>query len=387
MSDLGTVEPMVQGGPLGWEPLPAPRGRRPLPWMLAALVLAVVLAVGTRLTLPYYALAPGGARQVDDLIKVPPDKAVSPRGRILLATVALGPVTGFEIVADWLNHDVSVVPRKEILGNTPPGQLRQENLQEMDESKESAVVAALRRLGYAVPRQGAGALISFVQDGSPAAGRLRVGQVITAIDGKATRSSEDAVTIIRSRHPGDTVTVQLDPADGSPARAEAFVLGSRDAPQPSCPPGPSGAARPQPRGFLGVSLATRNGHYDLPFPVSIDSAGIGGPSAGLAFSLGVIDELTRAELAAGGSVAVTGTIGPDGVVGDVGGVAQKTVAVRRAGARAFLVPCDEYGEARAHAGSHLQVIPVATLDDALAALGQLGANLTALPAPSRTAQD
>ena len=215
MSDLGTVEPMLQGGPLGWDPLPARRGRRRLPWFLAAFVLAVALVVGTRVNLPYYAISPGEARQVDDLIKVPGDKAVTPHGRILLTTVALGQVRGFEILADWLNRDVSVVPEKQILGTTPRGQLRQQNVQEMDESKEAAVVAALRRLGYNVPQRGAGALISFVQDGSPAAGRLKVGQVITAVDGKPTTSSEDAVSVIRSHRPGDTVTVQVDPADGS----------------------------------------------------------------------------------------------------------------------------------------------------------------------------
>jgi PDZ domain-containing protein len=386
MSDLGTVEPMLQGGPLGWDPLPAHRGRRRLPWFLAAFVLAVVLVVGTRVNLPYYAISPGEARQVDDLIKVPADKAVTPHGRILLTTVALGQVRGFEILADWLNRDVSVVPEKQILGTTPRGQLRQQNVQEMDESKEAAVVAALRRLGYNVPQRGAGALISFVQDGSPAAGRLKVGQVITAVDGKPTTSSEDAVSVIRSHRPGDTVTVQVDPADGSAVRTEPFTLGSRDAPPTSCPQGSAGVTRLSPRAFLGVSLATRNGHYDLPFPVTIDSAGIGGPSAGLAFSLGVIDELTRADLAGGGSVAVTGTIQPDGVVGEVGGVVQKTAAVRRTAARTFLVPCGEYKQAQAHAGSHLRVIPVATLDDALVTLGHLGANLAALPPAARTAQ-
>jgi PDZ domain-containing protein len=386
MSDLDTVEPMLQAGPLAWAPLPARHGRRRLPWAIAASVLVVVLLVGTRVTLPYYAISPGEARQVDDLIKLPSDKAVAPRGRILLTTVALGPVRGFEIVADWLNRDVSVVPEKQILGNTPRGQLRQQNLQEMDESKEAAAVAALRRLGYTVPERGAGALISFVQDGSPAAGRLKVGQVLTAVDGKPTGSSEDAVAVIRAHRPGDTVTVQVDPADGSPPRTEVFALGSRETPPSSCPQGSAPATKAPPRAFLGVSLATRNGHYELPFPVTIDSAGIGGPSAGLAFSLGVIDELSRAELAAGGSVAVTGTIQPDGVVGEVGGVVQKTAAVRRTGARAFLVPCGEYKQAQAHAGSHLRVVPVATLDDALLALGHLGANLAALPPPTRTAQ-
>src|SRR5207237_5482248 len=149
-------------------------------------------------------------------------------------------------------------------------------------------------------------------------------------------------------------TVQVDPADGSAVRTEPFTLGSRDAPPTSCPQGSAGVTRLSPRAFLGVSLATRNGHYDLPFPVTIDSAGIGGPSAGLAFSLGIIDELTRADLAGGGSGAVTGTIQPDGAVGEGGGAFQNEAAGGGTGARPGLVPCGESQPAQAHAGSTAQ---------------------------------
>ena len=85
-------------------------------------------------------------------------------------------------------------------------------------------------------------------------------------------------------------------------------------------------------------------------------------------------------------MAVTGTIQPDGAVGEVGGVPQKTAAVRSSGARVFLVPCGEYKQAQSHAGSHLRIVPVTTLDEALLALGHMGANLAALPPPTRSAQ-
>jgi PDZ domain-containing protein len=127
-----------------------------------------------------------------------------------------------------------------------------------------------------------------------------------------------------------------------------------------------------------VSAATKEQKFDLPFGISINAGPIGGPSAGLAFTLGVIDALGNGSLTGGHLVAATGTIDLDGVVGPVGGVVQKTVAVRDAGAEVFLVPTDEYQEAVRHAGSHLRIVRVATLAAALLALQQLGGDLSAL---------
>ena len=105
--------------------------------------------------------------------------------------------------------------------------------------------------------------------------------------------------------------------------------------------------------------------------MNIDLRQVGGPSGGLAFTLAVLDVLTPGELTGGVPIGVTGTIDLDGNVGPVGGVAQKTATVRRAGAKLFLVPSDEYTEARAHAGKGLRVARADTLDQALAVLATL----------------
>jgi PDZ domain-containing protein len=116
--------------------------------------------------------------------------------------------------------------------------------------------------------------------------------------------------------------------------------------------------------------------------VSIDSGQVGGPSAGLAFTLGLIDKLSAGELTGGRTVAATGTIDVDGFVGDVGGVPQKTAAVIASGASVFLVPANEFDEATARAGTRLEVVKVDTLKDALSALGRLGGDVAALGAAS-----
>ena len=106
--------------------------------------------------------------------------------------------------------------------------------------------------------------------------------------------------------------------------------------------------------------------------MEIDSGSVGGPSAGLAFTLAILDRLTEGDLTGPNKVAVTGTIRLDGSVGPVGGVVQKTEAAVRAGARAFLVPPDEYADARRAARGRLRIIQVSTVDEALAALRRLG---------------
>jgi PDZ domain-containing protein len=133
------------------------------------------------------------------------------------------------------------------------------------------------------------------------------------------------------------------------------------------------------RAYLGVRLATKDLSFDFPFAVDVQSDRIGGPSAGLAFALEVIDLITEGELTGGIEVATTGTIELDGSVGKVGGVAQKTMAVNGSAATLFLVPTGEADAARRFADDDVTVAAVDTLDDALAALAAVGGNGLALP--------
>ena len=369
--DMDTIDPMVVPAPLSWDPSPEPRSWRWLRWALPAFVALVVLLGALQVSLPYYALAPGSARQVNDLIRVPGDRKFPPRGRVLLSTVSLRQVNVLEGLLGWLDPDVDVLPEDQVLGTTPRDEFTQQNLQLMDDSKQVAVVVALRRLGYPVAEHGKGALVVQVEKGSPADGRLAQGEVITAVDGRPASLSHEVVAGIRGHRPGEIVRLGVQGLDGA-GRVEELALARR-------PDGGSEA------GFLGVLLRTKEQRFDYPFDVGIDSGTIGGPSAGLAFTLGILDTLSMGELTGGKKVAVTGTIEIDGSVGDVGGVVQKTAAVRAAGADIFLVPPGEYDEARAHGGRSLEVVKVATLDDAIAALARLGGDISALgKAPAGT---
>jgi PDZ domain-containing protein len=129
-----------------------------------------------------------------------------------------------------------------------------------------------------------------------------------------------------------------------------------------------------------VQLEDRIVDYDLPVDITIDSGNIGGPSAGLAFTLAVLDVLTPGDLTGGRKVAVTGTMALDGTVGPVGGGAQKALTVRNAGYDTFLVPPDELAEVQELVGEDVEVIAVGSLDEALAALASIGGNAGSLVA-------
>jgi PDZ domain-containing protein len=371
-----TIDPMVQDGPPEQSPPSARPSRRPRRLITLAVVVVVLVAgyiVAVHNTSKLYAEAPGSASPVAPLITIKgPVKAYTHQGSIRFVTVSLRTVGPFDYVFDKLNSDVTIVSQRQLLGSAKPSQLNQVDAVQMQTSTQAAVVVALRRLGYSVSINNVGAEVLEVEARSPADGHLVPGDVITAYDGMPTPTAQALVNDIHARRPGDVAKITVQPPTG-PQRVETITLGS-------FPPPPPGQGSAPSYGFVGISTGTKQS-ANLPVNVSIDPGNVGGPSAGLAFTLGVIDALSSGDLTGGRKVAVTGTIDGDGNVGDVGGVPQKTVAVRNAGAVAFLVPKVEYQTALKKAGSKLKVIPVSTLDDALNALASLGGDLHALPPP------
>ena len=347
----------------------APRRRR----LWLAPVIAFVLAASATVALftvsiPYVSLSPGSATPVNNLIEVPEDQLHDATGEILFTTVSLADSKLIDAVTAWFDDDVELVDREVFYPpNTTREEFRDFNLEAMRSSERTAVVVALRKLGYDIKETGSGVLVVTVVEDTAASGHLEAGDTIVAIDGNPVTVSSDLRNAIIGRAPGATVELRVTGPDGA-SRTEQIVLGELD-----------GAA------FLGVQLLTKDQEFTMPFEIDIDTGRVGGPSAGLAFTLAVLEKLTPGELTGGRKVAVTGTIEIDGTVGEVGGVAQKAAAVREHGADVFLVPPGEFAEAQGAAGENLEVIAVANLDEALAALGRLGGNVQAL-APPTTSQ-
>jgi PDZ domain-containing protein len=360
-TSLEPGESPATAGPTG------PRGR---PWrrrLLIALVIVIVAALigSTIYHLDQLALGPGEALAVTGqhgLISIPSKPTHPIEGRILLTTVSVSPVRAIDWVFDKLNSNVSLVPVSEVYGDLSSSEFQQYDAAAMTLSQQSATVVALRQLGYQV-QEHEGATIVEVQPGSPAAkAGVSLGAVLVAVDDQPVASAAQAVAAIEAHRPGQEVRFTFESPSGGAPRTVSVTL----------------AARPHHPGEGYVGIAVADGPwFQLPFRVDVASAGIGGPSAGLAFTLGIIDELTSGDLTGGRTVAATGVMNLNGTVGDVGGVAQKTIAVRQAGASVFLVPTQEYRTAESRAGPHLRVVAVADVAQALSVLEHLGGHVAA----------
>jgi len=328
-------------------------------------VLTTVFVVSLLLHVPYVIEGPGSVEPVQPLVSVPAGHDFPTEDRINLVTVTVDTdVTLFEKVVADRSSDKHVVPAQEVLA----GQTREENdrLNEvlMRQSKDAAVLVALSRLGYHVTPTQTGALIDSIEHGAPADGVVQVGDTIVAVDGQPIASRDALIAALAARKPGDRVTFTVQEPAGA-SRDVAVTLAEH--------PDKPGT------GFFGVGVEDRLDYPSLPFDVSIDSQRIGGPSAGLAFTLGLLDELTPGDLTGGKEIAATGTIAADGTVGQIGGIEQKVITVHRAGIRYFLVPVEDAPEAMRAAPSDLTIVPVHTLSDALQFLTTLGGS--GLPPP------
>jgi PDZ domain-containing protein len=351
------------------------RPKRRRRWWIALAVLATLLisaVIGASLIeVPYYGIAPGDARPIAPRIEVTGAPRFSSEGEVLFVTVSVPRLTALGAVVGWLDPDVDVVPERDILGDQSPEENRETNLRLMGYSKDFATYVALEKLGYEVRVSDGGVVIdslcmAFRNDGScqqeaPAATTLEEGDLITAIDNRPVNLAGDIAPALTGRAPGATVTVIVRREGESEPLALPVVLTK---------------AEDDGRTILGIlpnPSPPDTIKFEFPVNVSIDSGAVGGPSAGLAFTLALIDELTPGDLTAGKKIAATGTISPSGTVGPIGGLPQKTVAVEREGAEVFLVPKAEVAEAEAKAeGTGLKVVGVDTLDDALLALKAAG---------------
>ncbi len=348
--------------------------------MIVAVVVAAFVVVADRVTLGYYAISPGQAEDVSGLVHVPAGLAHHVVGRVLLTDVELTQVTLLNALPNVLSSDTDLVPSAEVLGPyTPPAQLDAQGFLEMAQSQAAAKAVALTTLGYHVGSTDAGTLVFSVVPGSPASGALQVAQIVTAVDGRPTPTACTFVAALHDLAAGTRVRLAVEQSTVTPQavlRPGPTVVRTVTLARPRPGTGASGCPGVEgpPRGFLGVSVETQE-DFTYPFPVHVSTTEIGGPSAGLAMTLGIIDKLGGGRLTGGRAVAATGTIDPSGAVGDVSGVPQKTVAVEQAGATTFLVPPQELAAARSKATSTLRVLPVSSLRQALTDLVRLGGHL------------
>ena len=318
------------------------------------------------------ALKPGSARPTDDRVAVTDLTIFEPEGEILFTTVAIDDQV---TISDWVRsvRDDAVVlrTREQVFGTRTAAEQRERNLQLMAASKDSAIVAALEYLGVeAIVESGVG-FNGVVADG-PVDGLIEVGELIIGLDDQLVTGLDSLIERLEQVEPGDPATLTLEDLETGQIRTQEFVYGTHPDPERS-------------GGFIGIEdITIRAVDAELPFDIQIDSGSIGGPSAGLAFTLTLIDLLTEGELTGGNRVAVTGTITGGGTVGNVGGVAQKAAAAEEQGAVMFIVPVESVADAESTTDS-LDIVGVSTLGEALEALASLGGDIDELALDVSTA--
>ncbi|MFC7549470.1 PDZ domain-containing protein [Plantactinospora sp. GCM10030261] len=333
--------------------------------VLLGAVITALLSVGVLTApIPYVVLGPGptvntlGSADDKQVIEVDGRQTSTSAGQLRLTTVGVQPeVKLLGAVAGWFSPDEAVVPRELIY---PPGQSREQvderNKEDFVASQSSAETAALRELGYPVQ-----VVVKAVTPGGPSADQLRPGDQITAVDGQPVSTARGLTELIRAKPAGTRFVINYLRGDGTgsatgsgaPRTAEVTTRA-----EPGEPP------------RIGVEIEQKQPH---PFQLKINLADIGGPSAGLMFALGIIDKLEPEDLTGGQVIAGTGTIDDEGKVGPIGGIPQKLVGAKRAGAKVFLVPADNCAEATANPQSGLALLRIGTLDEALDALETLRA--------------
>jgi PDZ domain-containing protein len=313
-------------------------------------VVGVVALVGLVFALNFYrlpvvALSPGPMEDVLARLKVEGSRVYDSEGKLYLTSVGIDDnVRFYEALLDMANRDVQLVPRAQLYPEEQDSaEIDKENVALMDRSKETATVVALRQVGYKI--EPSGVEVTEVVAGAPADGKLRAGDEILAADGHLVDSTDEVRKAITGHKPGERVAFRVERGKGE-KNVSVEVQEVED----------------QPR--VGVLL--RDLFPDLPVKVSIQTQNnIGGPSAGLMFTLSIIDKLTREDLTGGRRIAGTGEIALDGSVLPVGGVGEKLIAVHRLGVTTFLIPAENCAGVKGQVPDGLRLVKVSKVDDAL----------------------
>jgi PDZ domain-containing protein len=325
--------------------------------MMVALVPIIVFGVLlAAVPVPYVALGPGptfdtlGEFDGKPVVAIEGTAVKQTSGHLNMTTVSQRDgLTLGQALAFWGSGDDQLVPRDLVF---PPEKSRDdiEKSQNADfqRSEDNAEYAALNYLKY--PEA---VTVEKVTDPGPSVGKLQPGDALDAVNGTPTPTIESFTSLLKATKPGEEIVIDY--------RRKAGTAGPQD-----------GTARitlghndDRDYGYLGV--AVQDAPW-APFNVDFNLANIGGPSAGLMFSLAVVDKLTTGDLNGSKFIAGTGTIGPDGTVGPIGGITHKMSSAQEAGATVFLVPAENCDEARTATGNTMELVKAENLTQTVEAL-------------------
>jgi PDZ domain-containing protein len=311
---------------------------------------------------PYVMTSPGPVfntvGEVNDveLISISGTQTYPTEGELDFTTVSEfgGPQEGldmFQAIWGWISPDRRVVPRESVY---PEGETEAENtarnVEAFNTSQSYAIAAAMNYLEQPVNEQ---VIVTSVGIDAPAKDKLRAGDEVLAVDGAVITTPEQVVDAVRSKPIGTDLNFSIM---RSGSKLEIVVTSS------ARPDDPATEQDEATIPYVGVGVDV---NYSAEFDIKFGVTGVGGPSAGTMFAIGIIDKLTPGALTQGKIIAGTGTIDPEGNVGEIGGIQQKLIGARDAGAVLFLAPEDNCDEVVGHIPDGLTVAAVASLEDAM----------------------
>jgi Lon-like protease len=336
-----------------------------LPLVLALIIVAWVVP------LPYSVYRPGvtinvlghGSPDGKPIVQISGHPVYRDGGQLRMTTVSVTRrdtrLGLWSLMQAWFDRDAAVYPKAAVYPDLKGDEQSDETAgaAEMTSSQDTATAVALTELGYHVTQM---VEVVGVQPKAPADGNLKPHDLIEKVNGTAVTSPEEAVAAIQKTPAGEAV--------------DLTVLRDGTSTQVSFTPGEKNG-----KPYLGVSVGLG---YKFPFHVEVDiDPQIGGPSAGLMFSLAIYDTLTPGSLTDGKAIAGTGEIDPDGTVAPIGGIQQKIPAALHAGAKLFLVPSSNCPDAVGSDHGSMRLVKVTTMDSAVKAIQTWAKDPTAkLPA-------
>nr|PZN05853.1 MAG: signal protein PDZ [Bacillota bacterium] len=298
----------------------------------------------------YTIVAPGVTVDLKEIVEVE-EGVRDEEGAFLLTTVSTRPLNLPLAIYAAFNPFVDIEPSEQVIPEGMDMKKYMEYMKQwMQESQKIAEVVALRRAGYETEIRGNGAKVVEVMEDSPAKGLVQPEDIIVGVDGVKVNLAEEVINLVTKHKIGDKVNLKII------RNGEELTL--------TVPTMESKTEKGKP--IIGVFITTLDWKPILPLDININTGDIGGPSAGLMFTLEILNQLTPGDLTRGHKIAGTGTISLDESVGEIGGVVQKVAAAKRDGAEIFFVPENNAEEAREAAENlGIKLVPVRTLQDVL----------------------
>ncbi|MBW3113984.1 PDZ domain-containing protein [Bacillus sp. MCCB 382] len=331
-------------------------------------IMTIIMVASSFYYLPYYVTKPGSAHELDPIVHV--ENGYQDDGELMLTTVRMGRANIYAYLMASIRKYEYIFPVDEIRSPHESDEeynLRQ--LQLMNNSQSHAIEVAYKKAGKPYKYNYKGIYVLNIYPSMPAEDVLKPGDHITAIDGQTFQSSQEFIDYVSGKAKGDKVEITY--VRNKNKKVETIPL-------EAFPDVPDKVG-------LGITLSDDKEIVTDP-PVKLETEEIGGPSAGLMFSLEIYDQLTEDDLPKGHRIAGTGTISEDGKVGRIGGIEQKIIAADKAGAEYFLAPDEtitkemkekypdlesNYVAAKRTAediGTDMKVVPVRSFEEALAFL-------------------